>query len=89
MAWHVYRGVNHDLGEVYHGVSTAPERRVDGSHCVGGTVALHHWDCEGHTIRWRRLSQHRTQQTASSRAHGHEVTYKHRQGFRNIRTAGI
>jgi len=56
MAWYVYRGVNHDTAEVYHGVSIAPRRRIDGSHCVGGTVALAHWDCFNHDIRWRKVS---------------------------------
>jgi len=89
MAFHVYRGVNHDLGEVYHGVSMQPRRRIDGSHCEGGTIALSHWDCENHDIDWRKVSTHRSQQVASRNAHDHEQTYRHRNGYRNIRTSGI
>ena len=89
MAWYVYRGVNHDTAEVYHGVSIAPRRRIDGSHCVGGTVALAHWDCFNHDIRWRKVSAHRSQSMASQTAHRHERTYRHPGGYRNLRTAGV
>ena len=86
---HVYRGVNSTTGEVYHGVSIDPERRRDGSHCVGGTASLAHWDCEQHSIRWYLVSSHRTQAKASETAHRHEREYHHPRGHRNIRTRGI
>jgi len=89
MAHHVYRGINQDLGEVYHGVSTQPRRRIDGSHCEGGTIALAHWDCENHAVQWRVVSTHRSQEMASRVAHDHELSYRHRNGYRNLRTGGI
>jgi hypothetical protein len=89
MAWHVYRGVNHDLAEVYHGVSQDPRRRIDGSHCVGGTAAIAHWDCSNHDISWRRVSTHRSQPAASQVAHSHERNFRHRGGYTNLRTSGI
>lgn len=87
--WYVYRGVNHHTREVYFGVSQNPQRRVDGSHCAGHTKTIAHWECEVHEIRWFRLSAHRTQTTASARAHEHERTYKHRQGYAVFLTRGI
>ncbi|MEB2311799.1 MAG: hypothetical protein OZ928_08100 [Polyangiaceae bacterium] len=86
---YVYRGVNHDLGEVYFGVSREPKRRIDGSHCVGGTVALAHWLCGVHVIRWYLVSRHRYQDIASAVAHAHERGYRHPRGFYVIQTAGI
>ena len=85
----VYRGINRTTGEVYHGVSKDPKARRDGSHCVGGTKALSHWDCDSDEIQWRIVSQHRTQTKASQVAHGHERSYRHRRGYRNIETSGI
>ena len=85
--WHVYRGVNYSLMEVYYGVSKDPEERVNGSHCVGGTKALTYWDCQIDDIRWTVVSQHSTQQAASARAHALEkLSLK---GYDVIQTAGI
>lgn len=61
----------------------------NGSHCVGGTKALKHWDCEKHKIIWYDVSKHKSQTTASTRAHLKEASYKHPQGYKNIKTAGI
>lgn len=87
--WYVYRGVNHSTGEVYFGVSQDPERRVDGSHCAGHTKTIRHWICGFHRIVWVRVSAHREQFRASSRAHQLERTYFHPQGFHVFQTAGI
>ncbi len=87
--WYVYRGINHATAEVYFGVSQDPERRINGSHCAGHTKTIGHWECGLHEIRWRRLSAHRTQANASARAHDHERTYDHPQGYDVFRTAGI
>ncbi len=85
----VYRGVNYDLGEVYFGVSRDPVRRIDGSHCAGGTRALAHWLCGLHRIRWYLVSRHRFQELASALAHLLEREYEHPAGFVVIRTGGI
>jgi predicted GIY-YIG superfamily endonuclease len=87
--WYVYRGTNHATREVYFGVSSDPTRRIDGSHCAGYTKTIGHWVCGVHDIRWHQLSAHRTQSTASARAHQHERTYNHRQRYYVFRTAGI
>lgn len=88
--WYVYRGINQDKKEVYFGVSQDPDGRKDGSHCVGGTVALQHWKCERHSIRWsKQVSKHLTQKKASEVAHGLVKSYKHPKGFKNSVTAGI
>ena len=70
--WHVYRGINNTLREIYYGVSKDPENRVDGSHCRGGTKALRHWDCDGDHIEWVVLLEFDVQADASSHAHGLE-----------------
>ena len=87
--WYVYRGINYALGEVYFGVSQDPDRRIDGSHCRGGTKAVSDWECGVDHIRWWRLSAHRSQRAATQRAHRLERTYRHPDGFDVIRTAGI
>lgn len=87
--WYVYRGVNHATREVYFGVSQDPQRRIDGSHCAGYTKAIRHWECGVDDIRWYRLSAHRTQSNASARAHAHERSYRHPQGYDVFLTAGV
>ena len=87
--YYVYRGINRTKKEVYHGVSNDPIGRRDGSHCVGGTRALSHWNCDRHQIIWRVVSKHIKQQNASSAAHNLEANYRHHEGFRNTRTRGI
>jgi predicted GIY-YIG superfamily endonuclease len=82
----VYMGVNASTREVYFGVSQHVERRINGAHCIGGTVALRHWVCGTDQIRWYKKSVHPSQ--ASAVAHRHERTYQHRLGFKVIRTAG-
>ena len=86
---YVYRGINRTKKEVYHGVSKDIKKRKDGSHCVGGTKALAHWDCDNDTIIWRKVSTHRKQTTASAKSHEYEKKYKHRDKFKNIKTKGI
>lgn len=87
--FYVYRGINRSKKQVYHGVSVDPKYRKDGSHCVGGTKALKHWNCDREQIMWKLVSKHRTQINASKVAHLLEASYKHREGFKNIRTRGI
>lgn len=87
--WHVYRGINYAVGEVYFGVSQDPSGRRDGSHCVGGTKAVAHWNCETDRMRWEVISSHRSQGVASAHAHAWERKYEHPQGFHVIRTAGV
>lgn len=88
-SWYVYRGVNHSTGEVYFGVSLDPERRVDGSHCIGRTGTIRHWLCGVHSIRWTRLHAFRSQAKASARAHELERSYIHPRGYHVFRTKGI
>jgi len=85
----VYRAINRTKKEVYHGVSKNLEKRKDGSHCIGGTKALKHWDCENDKIMWKKISSHRTQSKASEKSHKLERNYKHYKGFKNITTSGI
>lgn len=85
--WYVYRGINRTKKEVYYGVSKDPQERVDGSHCVGFTKAVNHWDCSADLIQWNIVSQHDTQEEASATGHAHEkVPLK---GYVIIQTAGI
>ena len=86
---YVYKAINRTKGEVYHGVSKEPQKRKDGSHCIGGAKALKHWSCTNDDIRWSAVSQHYKQSNASKAAHNHEKNYKHRNGYRNIKTSGI
>jgi len=86
---YVYRAINRTKQEVYHGVSRDLIARRDGSHCVGGTKALRHWNCGRDEIQWKVISQHYRQQIASSTAHALEKNYRHHQGYINITTAGI
>ena len=86
--FYVYRAINATREQVYHGESKAPKKRKDGSHCAGGTKALKSWNCEADTIRWSKISKHKTQSTASSIAHALEKVYKHPKGYVNIQTAG-
>jgi len=85
---HVYQGVNHTKGEIYHGVSKEPEARIDGSHCEGNTKAIAHWDCKRHDIEWSRVSTHETQPEASAEAHQLERLPPPK-GYKHIKTAGI
>ena len=86
--WHyVYRGINKTKKEVYHGISKNVRHRVNGSHCKGGTKALAEWSCEIETIKWERISKHKTQKKASEISHKQERNYK-RRGYKNILTAG-
>ncbi len=87
--YYVYRAINRTKGEVYHGVSDNPKKRKDGSHCVGGTKSLRHWNCWGDNIRWSIVSKHYKQTNASKKAHDLERKYKHRNRYKNIKTAGI
>ena len=87
MAWYVYRGINRTKKEVYSGVSKDPVERVDGSHCVGSTKALKHWDCSSDTIDWNVVSKHVAQAEASAKAHAYEKTSL--KGYVIIQTAGI
>ncbi len=87
--WYVYRATNFTKKAVYFGASKDPQRRRDGSHCVGGTIALKNWNCDKDRLRWLQLSRHYTQNKASEVAHKLERTYKHSKGFRIIQTAGI
>lgn len=88
MTWYVYQGVNHTAREIYFGVSTDPEARIDGSHCDGGTIALAHWRCGRDRIEWRIVSRHRSQPLASARAHELERTTVV-PGYYVIQTGGI
>jgi hypothetical protein len=85
----VYRFINVTKQEVYHGVSIDPQKRRSKSHCLGGTKALRHWDCENDKIVLRKVSNHRKQTKASEKAHQLEKEYCHRKGFCNIKTKGI
>ena len=87
--WYVYRGINRTKKEIYFGVSKDPPARKDGSHCVGGTKALAHWDCDNDDIRWRKISKHLTQKRASTVAHYLERNTKPPKGDTVIQTAGI
>lgn len=86
---YVYRGINRTKKEVYHGVSQDPMKRKDGSHCVVGTKALKHWKCGTDEIRWSIVSTHYKQANASKKAHEFEKNYRHKDRFKNIKTAGI
>lgn len=87
MAWYVYKGINRTQREIYYGVSKDPQERVNGSHCVGWTKAVRHWDCESDDIVWRVLHQFTTQAAASSKAHSYER--QSARGWTVIQTAGI
>jgi len=87
--YHVYRGINATKKEVYHGVSNEPKARRDGSHCVGGTKALKHWNCDKDNIRWYQISSHYKRSNASMAAHKQEKEYLHRNKYKNINTRGI
>ena len=62
--WYVYRATNFTKKAVYFGASKDPQRRRDGSHYVGGTLALKNWNCERDSLRWQQLSRHYTQNKA-------------------------
>lgn len=64
----VYRLVNHDLREIYVGVSRAPVERL-GAHCAGRTKAVEHWSCDQDEIDFEVVSTGLTQRTASRVAH--------------------
>ncbi len=88
MPHYVYRGTNKTEREIYFGVSKDPVERIDGSHCVGATKALKHWDCENDDIAWALMSQHQSQSAASDEAHAWEKT-KPPRGYKIIQTKGI
>lgn len=86
--WYVYRGINSTKREIYHGVSKNPESRVNGSHCMGATKTIAHWNCTNEQISWERISKHKTQEKASEISHYHERNFKKR-GYTNFKTSGI
>jgi len=85
--FYVYRGINYGKHEVYYGVSKSPQHRIDGSHCVGATQAVRHWDCKRDNVEWTRIATYVTQTAASRFAHKKERESYYT--FRVIRTAGI
>lgn len=95
---HLYRGVNYTKGEVYHGISRNPYSRQNGSHCLGGTKVLRHWNCSSDKIVWlnlsldrrfRKITRYRTLSRASLISHSLERNYTHPSLFKNILTRGL
>ncbi|MFO0627848.1 MAG: GIY-YIG nuclease family protein [Polyangiales bacterium] len=70
--WFVYRGINHTLEEIYYGVSTDPQARVNGSHCRKNTKTIQHWECDDDGIEWEIIAEFWTQKEASSYSHAKE-----------------